>query len=144
VFEQLMASRPDRTSVVERELARWLDDVRVEPALPWIQLVAPESLAHWVGGSAVAVEVDVVLIRHRVVARERVFAERAARVDARVSAGAAHLELAQLAHGELARAAAERARAVAGSPGAGRRRGTGLMTRWVRPRRRPGRAGRRC
>jgi hypothetical protein len=114
VFEQLMTVRPARTSVVERELARLVETLSADPAAPWIQLVTPECRAHRVGGATVTVEVDEVLIRHAVVAGEWAFTERAARVDARVAAGAAMLERARGAHVELARVAGERARAVAG------------------------------
>ncbi|SDY17788.1 hypothetical protein SAMN05661080_02580 [Modestobacter sp. DSM 44400] len=83
-----MAMRPDRSSVVERELRRLLNDVAPEPHDQRIDVVTPEG-RRGAGGPVLAVALDEAAGRHGVVARERALAERAARIDARVAAGAA-------------------------------------------------------
>jgi hypothetical protein len=129
VFERFMTLRPDRESVVERELALLLDGAAAGVAGYPIDLVTPEGRVRRAGGAPMPVPVDEAIGSHGRPSpaeageaasaaaggpsSERALAERAARVDARVAAGAEQLERARGAHVELARAAAERARAVA-------------------------------
>ena len=128
VFERPVTLRPDRESVVERELARLLDGVAAGVVGYPVDLVTPEGRVVRAGGPPLPVEVDDAVARHGRPSSagsegeasaaggpssDEALAGRAARVDARVAAGAVPLRAARAAQASLARAAAERARAVA-------------------------------
>ena len=113
---------------MERELARLLDGVAAGVVGYPVDLVTPEGRVVRAGGPPLPVEVDDAVARHGRPSSagsegeasaaggpssDEALAGRAARVDARVAAGAVPLRAARAAQASLARAAAERARAVA-------------------------------